>query len=256
MQKQREFWATWESRGSNLPSVFITGSSRGIGLEVASYFAKLGWTVGVHGSEPASVEAVSGLLGESAQTFAFDIRDSSALSNALMAFSKSVGGLDAVVHSAGIMKDAPLGMISEELISEVLEVNTVAALNVVQLSSRMMSRAKNGSIILINSVVGLDGAKGQSLYSLSKSALSGLVSSAAKELGPRGIRVNAIAPGLIQTDLIAGIKPETLEVQLSRVALGRLGTPADISPLVEYLASDRSSYLTGQTIRIDGGYSV
>lgn len=239
-----------------MPSVFVTGSSRGIGLDIASSFDKLGWTVGVHGSTAASVEAVSDKFGKSAQTFAFDIRDSAALSNALMTFSKSVGGLDAVVHSAGIMKDAPLGMISEDLISEVLEVNTVAALNVVQLSSRLMSRAKHGSIILVNSVVGLDGAKGQSLYSLSKSALSGLVMSAAKELGSRGIRVNEIAPGLIQTDLIAGISQDSLEVQLSRVPLGRIGVPADISPLVEFLASDRSSYLTGQTIRIDGGYSV
>lgn len=247
---------TLEFRGSSLPSVFVTGSSRGIGLEVASYFAQQGWTVAIHGRDEAQLNAVAERLGSSVHPFSFDINDSSSLAIALMQFSKSNSGLDAVVHSAGIMKDAPLGMISEELISEVINTNTIAALNVVQLSSRLMARNKRGSIVLINSVVGIDGAKGQSLYSMSKSALSGLVLSAAKELGSRGIRVNAIAPGLIQTDLLASLSSDALDKQIERISLGRFGEPKDISPLVGFLASESSGYITGQTIRVDGGFTV
>jgi 3-oxoacyl-[acyl-carrier protein] reductase len=121
---------------------------------------------------------------------------------ALSTFSKSAGSLDCVVHCAGIMKDAPLGMISQELADEVIGTNVIATLQVVQLATRIMSRHNSGSIILFNSVVGLDGALGQVLYSTSKAALTGLVKSAARELGPKGIRINAIAPGLIQTHLI------------------------------------------------------
>lgn len=247
---------TLEFRSSNLPSVFVTGSSRGIGLEVATYFVQQGWTVGVHGRNESQVSSVAQRLGESVLPYWFDINDTASLSSAFLHFSKSADGFDAVVHSAGIMKDAPLGMISEELISEVINTNTIAALNVVQLSSRLMARNKRGSIVLINSVVGLDGAKGQSLYSMSKSALSGLVFSAAKELGGRGIRVNAIAPGLIQTDLLGALSDEAIRQQLERIPLGRLGDPSDIAPIVGFLTSEASGYITGQTIRVDGGFIV
>lgn len=239
-----------------MPSVFVTGSSRGIGRDVAKRLVGHGWTVGVHGRNSEAVEALASELGELAHPFAFDINDSTALGQALISFSKVTGALDAVVHSAGVMKDAPLGLLGPDLIDEVFDTNTVSSLNVIQLSSRIMSRKKSGAIVLVNSVVGLDGAPGQTLYSMSKASLSGLVKSTAKELGPRGIRVNAIAPGLIQTELIAGLSDELLAKQTERIPLGRLGITADISPVVEFLISPGASYVTGQTLRVDGGYTV
>lgn len=246
----------WELRGSNLPSAFITGSTRGIGREIARQLVADGWSVAIHGRELADATAVAQELGESAIPFGCDLTNTEALGAALFDFSKRNEGLDALIHSAGIMKDAPLGLLSDELVSEVMEVNAMSTLKIVQLSSRIMGRRKSGAIVLINSVVGLDGAPGQTLYSMSKSALTGLVASAAKELGPRGIRINAIAPGLIHTDLISGLSDEVILKQTQRIPLGRIGTPTDVAPLVAFLVSDGSRYITGQTIRIDGGYSV
>ena len=173
---------------------------------------------------------------------------------ALSTFSKSAGSLDCVVHCAGIMKDAPLGMISEELADEVIGTNVIATLQVVQFATRIMSRQNSGSIVLFNSVVGLDGALGQVLYSTSKAALTGLVKSASRELGPKGIRINAIAPGLIQTDLIKDLDGALLENLRQSTPLGRLGESKDIAPLVMFLASDDASFITAETIRVDGGF--
>lgn len=239
-----------------MPSAFITGSTRGIGREIATYLVSQGWTVAIHGRDISQASSVAKQLGNQAIPFAFDVANTDYMGKALFDFSKAFQGLDAVIHSAGVMKDAPLGLLSDELISEVLETNTVSALKLVQLCSRIMSKKKSGSIVLINSVVGLDGAVGQSLYSMSKSALSGLVNSAAKELGPRGIRINAVAPGLINTELINGLSIEVLAEQTLRIPLGRIGLSSDVAPLVSFLVSDDSRYITGQTIRVDGGYTL
>jgi 3-oxoacyl-[acyl-carrier protein] reductase len=173
---------------------------------------------------------------------------------ALSTFTKAAGALDCVVHCAGVMKDAPLGMISENLVGEVISTNVVATLQIVQLSARIMSRKKSGSIVLFNSVVGLDGAMGQVLYSSSKAALTGLVKSAARELGPKGIRINAVAPGLIQTDLIKDLDSDLLENLRQSTPMGRLGETKDVTPLVLFLANEGASFITGETIRIDGGF--
>lgn len=239
-----------------MPSAFITGSTRGIGHEIARYLLSHGWTVAIHGRDFSLASAVAQQSGDQAIPYAFDLTDTGKLAEALLDFSQKAESLDAVVHSAGVMKDAPLGLLSDELINEVMEVNSISSLKLVQLSSRIMSRKKSGAIVLVNSVVGQDGAAGQSLYSMSKSSLSGLVKSAAKELGPRGIRINAVAPGLIETELISGLSEEVLGHQTRRIPLGRMGQPSDVAPVVRFLVSDDSRYITGQTIRVDGGYSV
>lgn len=239
-----------------MPSAFITGSTRGIGREIATHLASQGWIVAIHGRDITQANVVAQLCGKQAFPYAFDLTDTEALGHALLDFSKKAGCLDAVVHSAGVMKDAPLGLLSDELVAEVMEVNSISTLKLVQLASRIMSRKKTGAIILVNSVVGLDGAAGQSLYSMTKSSIIGLVKSAAKELGPRGIRINAIAPGLIKTDLISGMSSEVLNEQTLRIPLGRMGEPSDVAPVVEFLISEGARYITGQTIRVDGGYSV
>jgi 3-oxoacyl-[acyl-carrier protein] reductase len=235
-------------------SVFITGSTRGIGFAIAKAFAEAGWNVAIHGRTDSAVASATSVIGGRAAGYSFDIRQSPDLQSALMDFAKDNDGLDCVIHCAGIMKDAPLGMITTELAEEVMSTNFMSSLNLVQLASRIMSRKKSGSILLFNSVVGLDGASGQSLYSSSKAALTGLVLSAAKELGPKGIRINALAPGVIETDLIQALSDETLHRIKTEIPLKRLGNVDDISPAALFLAGPGGAYITGTTLRIDGGY--
>lgn len=221
---------------------------------MATGFVQAGWTVGIHGRDSGAVDNLVRQFGPPTLGFAFDVKDTSNMMSALSTFTHAAGALDCVVHCAGIMKDSPLGMISQELASEVVGVNVLSTIQLVQFSSRIMSRKNRGSIILFNSVVGLDGALGQTLYSASKAALLGLVKSAARELGPKGIRINAIAPGLIETDLIKNLDRDLLSDLQKEIPLRRFGETSDIVPLVMLLAGENGAYITGETIRIDGGF--
>lgn len=235
---------------------FVTGSTRGIGHAVARLLLRSGWVVGINGRDPATVRATAADLGSHAHPVPFDVTDHTTTEESILGFAKNHGGLDALVHCAGIMKDAPLGMISPTLVREVLDANVVGTINVLQPALRVMARGRAGSAVLFGSIVGADGSPGQVLYAASKSAITGIVKSAAKEVAARGVRVNGIEPGSIRTELLAGFSVEKLQALERSVPLGRLGEPDDVAGLAAFLVSDESRYITGQVIRVDGGLSL
>ena len=157
-----------------------------------------------------------------------------------------------MVNNAGIMRDNVIGMIGEQLIQDVFAVNVFSVINMMQLANKLMSRQRFGSIINISSIVGVEGAAGQMVYSASKGAVASLTKSAAKELAPLGIRVNAVAPGLIDTDLLQAIGNEKIKENLQHIRMGRLGNTLDVANVILFLASDLSAYVTGEIIGVDG----
>ena len=150
------------------------------------------------------------------------------------------------------MRDALIGMVNKDLMEEIFSVNVFAVMNMLQLANKLMSRQKSGSIINLSSIVGVEGNAGQLVYSASKGAVAALTKTAAKELAPNNIRVNAIAPGMIDTDMFRSIGTEKMEQHLEHIKMGRLGTPNDIANAIVFLASDLSTYVTGQILGVDG----
>jgi 3-oxoacyl-[acyl-carrier protein] reductase len=240
------------SMNSEPGTALVTGSTRGIGRAVAERLLADGWTVGVNGRDHDATAAVASDLGERAVPVPFDVNDAAAVLAGFAAFRRAASRLDAVVHSAGQMRDAPLGLLTEELVTEQLAVNVAGSLYVAQAAARVMGRG-GGAIVLIGSIVGEDGSAGQTLYAATKAAVGGITRSAAKELGPRGIRVNYVVPGIIDTDLIAGVPAEARAEFAARTPLRRNGEPADIADVVSFLVSDGARYITGEQVRVSGG---
>lgn len=239
---------------------FVTGSSRGIGWEVARVLAAHGCAVALHGRDAAVVQARAEELakehGVATLALAGDLGDPAVIPGFFQAIFKAWKRLDVLVNNAGVLEDALLGMITPELLDRVLGVNTRAAVLVLQGAARLMTRAKAGSIINMSSIIGTEGNEGQAVYGASKAALIGLTLSAAKELAPQRIRVNAVAPGYIETDMIKHLPPEVHAQRLGQIGMGRIGTPADIANAVLFLASDLSAYVTGQVLGVDGGMRI
>lgn len=169
-----------------------------------------------------------------------------------MTIKKETGKLDILVNNAGIMSSSLLGMTSKKSAQELFDVNVFAPLELMQMASKLMLHQKSGSIINLSSIVGERGNAGQAAYAASKGAVSALTKSVSHELAPHGIRVNAVAPGYIDTDLFNAEKQEIREQVLSRVKLGRIGTPMDVARVCLFLASDLSDYVSGQIIGVDG----
>ena len=237
----------------------ITGGSRGIGYSIAETFAASGSAV-VLLSRGSEVEQQAQELAEKYSvkvTFVVgDIRDPQTAKIASKHAFSEYKRLDILVNNAGILKDGLIGMIPEDSIQDTLETNINGSLYMIQSCARLMARNDGGSIINLSSIIGRFGNRGQLVYSASKAAVIGATLSAAKELAPTSIRVNAIAPGYIDTDMIKDIDPEIDKERRESIAMGRIGTPQDVANLALFLASDLSAYLTGQVIGVDGGMLV
>ena len=177
--------------------------------------------------------------------------------NALRLIKKDHGHLDVLVNNAGIMKDAPIGMIGNNLMEEVFSVNVYSVINMIQSAIKIMGGSNFGSIINLASVVGCQGVAGQMVYSASKGAVIALTKSASKELASKNIRVNAIAPGMIDTEMFRHFSEnKDIDNFLSKIKIGRLGSSEEIANAILFLASDLSSYVTGQILCVDGGTSL
>jgi 3-oxoacyl-[acyl-carrier protein] reductase len=182
-----------------------------------------------------------------------DVSDAAAVKACYMEIFRQCKRLDVLVNNAGIMQDALLGMIPEPLVRKSLEVNLLGSIFHLQEASRLMGRSRSGSIVNLGSIIGSKGKEGQAVYSTTKAGIIGLTLSAAKELAPKGIRVNAVTPGLIKTDLLKDVPEQKLAEALSSVKMGRIGEPRDVANVIVFLASDLAAYVTGQVLGVDGG---
>lgn len=169
---------------------------------------------------------------------------------------KAFGRLDILVNNAGILRDGLIGMVPDVDIRETLGVNVIGTINCIQAGTRLLHRSGGGSIINLASIIGVRGNKGQIVYSASKGAVITTTLSAAKELAAKGIRVNAIAPGYVDTDMIKSVPPETHAQVLASIGMGRIGSPDDVANVALFLSSDLSCYVTGQVIGVDGGMLI
>lgn len=235
----------------------VTGASRGIGRATAIKLASYGATVIVNyqGSKEKAEEVVSTILasGGQAESYGCDVSDFESCGNMIGEIIKKYGHLDILVNNAGITRDGLIMKMSEEDFEKVINVNLKGAFHTIRHASRYFLKQRSGSIINISSVSGVSGNAGQANYSAAKAGLIGLTKSVAKELGSRGIRVNAVAPGFIETDMTDAMPDSAKEAIKGQITMGRIGTPDDIANVVAFLASDAASYITGQTIAVDGG---
>lgn len=241
-------------------TALVTGAGRGIGKAIALDLAKNGAFVIVNynGSEEKARETVEAIreAGGDGMIYGCNVADFTACKEMITELIKTLGHIDILVNNAGITRDTLLMKMSEEDFDSVIDVNLKGCFNTMRHLSRQLLKQKGGRIINISSVAGIVGNAGQANYCASKAGIIGLTKSAAKELGSRGITVNAIAPGLIETEMTE-VLPESVKENLKeQTLLKRAGTAAEVAETVSFLASEAAGYITGQVISVDGGMAI
>jgi 3-oxoacyl-[acyl-carrier protein] reductase len=238
-------------------TALVTGASRGIGRAIALRFAEEGANVAFtflsSVEKGQALEAELQAKGVKAKGYRSDASDYKAAEELVNAVVKDFGALDALVNNAGITKDGLLMRMSEEQWDTVITVNLKSVFNLTKAATRQLMKQKSGSIINLTSVVGLRGNAGQANYAASKAGIIGFTKSVALELGSRSIRSNAIAPGFIETEMTGELDAKVVEEWKQGIPLKRAGTAEDVADCAVFLASDRSRYITGQVLQVDGG---
>ena len=239
--------------------ILITGATGGIGKAIAFLFAKNNAELFLTGRNKKKLDKLKSqilrLYKVKISIYVFDISNYDEIKNAFKNIFLKTKNIDVLINNAGILKDNYIGMISNRDINNLINTNLIGPINFTQLLCKIIVK-KNSSIINISSIVGKSGNSGQVLYSSSKSGLLGFTLSAAKELASKGIRVNAIAPGLIKTKMIKNIPHKMYSEILSSIKMNRIGKPIDVANVALFLSSDLSSYVTGQIIGVDGGMII
>ena len=238
-------------------TVFVTGASRGIGKEVALKYAENGYDVIInYVSDKTDVETLEKEFKEKgADTLILkaDVSNPEEVQNVVDKAIEKFGKIDVLVNNAGITRDNLLMRMSEEEFDKVLEINLKGTFLVTKAVTKYMMKKRSGSIINLSSVVGVAGNAGQCNYSASKAGIIGFTKSVAKELASRNIRANAVAPGFIETDMTAVLSDSVKESIHNQIPLKRMGSAKEVAELIYFLGSEKSSYITGQVINIDGG---
>jgi 3-oxoacyl-[acyl-carrier protein] reductase len=242
------------------PLALVTGASRGLGAAIAERLAQEGYLValGFASNEAKALELKAKIEagGGTAVLAKFDVGDAAAVDTAIESLTAAHGPVACLVANAGITIDSLLIRMKNEDLDRTLDVDLKGAIYCVRAASRKMIKARQGSVILISSVVGEMGNAGQSAYSAAKAGLIGFAKSVAKELAPRAIRCNVVAPGYIQTDMTGALTESQKDAILRNIPLGSFGAPEDVAETVTFLASSKARYITGQVIGVNGGMYI
>ncbi|MCF6137073.1 3-oxoacyl-[acyl-carrier-protein] reductase [Pseudalkalibacillus berkeleyi] len=238
-------------------TALVTGASRGIGRAIAIDLARQGVSVAVNysGSEERARQVVEEIQEQGGKAFAIqsDVASVDSVTSMIKEVVSTFGSLDILVNNAGITRDNLIMRMKEEEWDAVINTNLKGVFNCTKAVTRQMMKQRSGRIINIASIVGVSGNPGQANYVAAKAGVIGLTKTTAKELSSRGITVNAVAPGFIETDMTEALETNVKDEMMKQIPLSRLGRPEDIASAVRFLAGDEASYITGQTLHVDGG---
>jgi 3-oxoacyl-[acyl-carrier protein] reductase len=237
-------------------TAFVTGSTRGIGLAIARALYDAGAKVAIVGRDAERARTVAGELGDRAMGAGCDVAVGAQVEAAVASAEAALGPITLLVNNAGLTRDNILLRLSDDDWDQVLDANLKGAFHTTRAVIKGMMKRRAGRIVNVSSIVGLIGNKGQANYAASKAGLIGFSKSIAKEYASRGILVNCIAPGFIETDMTAALPEAAKATLLQGIALGRLGRPDDVAGAVLFLASDLAGYITGQVLVVDGGLVI